>query len=248
VSPYIVGYMLKCSMCLNENLCPTDNLSPLPKSVQASVLGIDDAAFTTCGAIIRNAVATQAIKGAITAFRAALASELDWRATGCAEAKLLLFVDVLFLKMCADKSSCRLGDSLNDLHLLQQSVESILDRQKQKTAEQVATEKLAQVASSCHVFLSSLFGYQSVTSSTSESTAAVAESSDPLYSSPLPPSRRFALLPVQADRSLSDLEFRGKYAREKKEATSSKQDTSSGNAISSGFGFLSGMLKGTGRK
>jgi hypothetical protein len=245
VSPYLVGYMLKCSMCLNANLCPTDNLSPLPKSVQASVFGVDDAAFATCGAIIRNAFATQAVTGAIEAFQAAFASDLDWRATACTEAKLLLFVDVLFLKMCAEKSSCRLG--LNGLQLLQQSFESIMDQHERQTAEQVAIEKQAQVASSCHVFLSSLFGYDSI-SSTSESTAVVSESSDPLYTSPLPPSRRFALLPVQADRSLSDLEIRGKYAREKKEASSSQQDTNSGNAISSGFGFLSGMLKGTGRK
>jgi hypothetical protein len=50
------------------------------------------------------------------------------------------------------------------------------------------------------------------------------------------------LLPVQTDRSLSDLQLRGKYIKEKVE-TESRQEAQGGSVMSSGLGFFSSMLK-----
>ena len=71
-------------------------------------------------------------------------------------------------------------------------------------------------------------------------------SSQSFMLNPLPSSRRFVLLPIQAEKSLTELQLRGKYGKKSQEdKTSSKDGTSSGNALGSGFGFLSSMLTKT---
>ena len=65
---------------------------------------------------------------------------------------------------------------------------------------------------------------------------------NPLLDPPLQSSCRFPLLPVQADRTLSDVQLRGKYNDNKVE-TDHRQDTGSGGVMSSGLGFFSSILK-----
>lgn len=111
------------------------------------------------------------------------------------------------------------------------------------------SERHSQVFKSCDLFLSSLFGEDTddkFSSSTSATTnggiSSALSSSQSFMLNPLPSSRRFILLPIQAEKSLTELQLRGKYGKKQEDKTSSKDGTSSGNAMGSGFGFLSSML------
>ena len=72
-------------------------------------------------------------------------------------------------------------------------------------------------------------------------SATSASASAQLALSPLPSTRRFGLLPIQSDRSLAELQRRGKFG--KKDEDQNRQDSSSGGVMSSGLGFFSSMLK-----
>mmetsp|Transcript_7841 Transcript_7841/g.10985 ORF Transcript_7841/g.10985 Transcript_7841/m.10985 type:complete len:85 (-) Transcript_7841:186-440(-) len=64
-----------------------------------------------------------------------------------------------------------------------------------------------------------------------------------LILNPLPSSRRFVLLPIQAERSLNELQLRGKYRKDRSEKAGNKEEAPvSGGAVSAGFGFFSNML------
>jgi hypothetical protein len=58
---------------------------------------------------------------------------------------------------------------------------------------------------------------------------------------PLPSSRRFILLPIQAEKSLTELQLRGKFGKKTQEEKASGKDSTSG-ALGTGFGFFSSML------
>ncbi|KAL3792685.1 hypothetical protein HJC23_009413 [Cyclotella cryptica] len=112
-------------------------------------------------------------------------------------------------------------------------------------------ERHARVFTSCDLFLSSLFGEDdSNDSSTSQSeltngfgrTSLLLASSDSSFLlNPLASSRRFVLLPIQAEK-LTELQLRGKYGKKPQEEKTSSVAATSGNALGSGFGFLSSML------
>jgi len=116
-------------------------------------------------------------------------------------------------------------------------------------------ERHMEVYTSCDLFLSSLFGEDSSVSSPSAATSlygmGIPSSSATLSNSaaaslilnPLPSSRRFVLLPIQAERSLNELQLRGKYRKDRSEKAGNKEEAPvSGGAVSAGFGFFSNML------
>jgi hypothetical protein len=70
----------------------------------------------------------------------------------------------------------------------------------------------------------------------------VRSGADSLLHAPLPSSCRFSLLPIQADRTLSDVQLRGKY-NEGKEENERRRDTTAAGVMSSGLGFFSSILK-----
>ena len=112
------------------------------------------------------------------------------------------------------------------------------------------SESLMRVFASCDLFLTPLFGGYVPTGDTSllsSSTTASSSSSVSFTLNPLASSRRFILLPIQADKSQSELQLRtskyGKKIKEEKASNSGKDSYStSGNALGTGLGFLSSML------
>jgi len=103
-------------------------------------------------------------------------------------------------------------------------------------------ERHSQVFTSCDLFLSSLFGEdidEKFSSSDATTSSSALLSSQSFMLNPLPSSRRFILLPIQAEKSLTELQLRGKYGKKNKEDKANK-DAASSNAL--GFGFLSSML------
>lgn len=112
------------------------------------------------------------------------------------------------------------------------------------------SERHSQVFKSCDLFLSSLFGEDDSDTFSSSATAnggmsSFLSSSQSFILNPLPSSRRFILLPIQAEKSLTELQLRGKYGKKAQEEKASSRDASSGNALGAGFGFLSSMLTKT---
>jgi len=110
-------------------------------------------------------------------------------------------------------------------------------------------EKHLQSLRSCDLFLSALFGEGEVASLNMSALAGPSSSSSlggdapPPLVNPLPSSRRFNLLPVQAERSLDELRLRSKYGKEKEDAAEAESAAANASAVTSGFGFFSSMLK-----
>ena len=105
-------------------------------------------------------------------------------------------------------------------------------------------DRHSQVFVASDLFLSSLFGEDNGASSAALTNGAVGgalSSTQEFILNPLPSSRRFILLPIQAEKSLAELQLRGKYGKKTQEEKGGK-DVASGNAIGAGLGFLSSML------
>jgi len=114
------------------------------------------------------------------------------------------------------------------------------------------SEMHSQVFASCDLFLSSLLGEKDENDVTSVTANGVGVGSPSVFSSsqsfilnPLPSSRRFVLLPIQAEKSLTELQRSGKYGKKQESNRASSKDATSGNALGTGFGFLSSMLTKT---
>jgi len=120
----------------------------------------------------------------------------------------------------------------------------------------IVLERNRAAFDSCDLFFSSIFGkdYSVMTSDpstyeggiTSYAFASMTSESPPLMLVPLSSSRRFTLLPIQAERSVTELQLLGNIGKDKidKAATERVNSTSAASyAVSSGLGFLSSMLK-----
>jgi hypothetical protein len=121
--------------------------------------------------------------------------------------------------------------------------------------DKVVADRHQHIMEVCDMFVSSLLGESSASTTggalvaehdwsaaaAAAATASMAGVPQLLLHNPLPSSRRFALLPVQADRSLADVIARGKFG--KKEEESDQRTESVGGVMSSGLGFFSSMLK-----
>lgn len=109
----------------------------------------------------------------------------------------------------------------------------------------VIEDRHRHVLEVCDLFLSALFGEDSGARSRADAdvTLEISSGSDstPLFHPPLPSSRRFALLPIQTERSISELQRRGKLGKDK-DVGSDREDAGAG-VIGSGLGFFSSMLK-----
>jgi hypothetical protein len=108
--------------------------------------------------------------------------------------------------------------------------------------------KHGHVLNSVDLFISILAIDESI-STISTGSEGESSTSINLYLQPLSSSRRFNLLPVQADRSLTELQVLGKLERDQKSKSISRRlesipGSAAANAVSSGLGFLSSMLQG----
>jgi hypothetical protein len=260
VSPYVVGLLLNVTMLLNRNLCPSDSVSPIPTSDFATSLGIDvqnDSSVFTLMDKMRWALLLESSYSLASLFDRVITSELGLDLEkSCVVGLTQLYVDVSFVKHgFVEKNRCgfgpmsegRVDNMVKCLDSVLQYIVQLLNVSRNSkymgTLLNLASDKHRRALESSDLFFSSLFGDEKNTGvSAAMEIMGRAEGTDPFLHLPLASSRRFALLPVQADRTLSDIQIRGKYAKEKEEEMERRQ-TASGNVISGGFGFLSSMLK-----
>jgi hypothetical protein len=261
VSPHVVGSLLDVGSSLNGNTCPSDCLSPVPTAEYAATLGItteNGKPVPTLMSTMRWALLSESFDVITSLLEEAVTSEsgADLERSG-ALALIQLHVDVSFVRTCfLEKNRCGFGpkistsrsdSSTNRLETVMRYTDQLLrkvcSRDALASLPVLTAEKHQRVLETSDLFFSSLFGDDTNTSvSPAGELIGSADGTDPLFHLPLASSRRFALLPVQADRSLNDIQLRGKYAKEKEEAMD-RHETTSGNVISGGFGFLSNMLK-----
>jgi hypothetical protein len=113
----------------------------------------------------------------------------------------------------------------------------------------VFDSRYAAVYGSCSMFLSSLLGDDDASSlSNKENIGGRTEQhgNRSLLINPLPSSRRFTLLPIQAEQSVKELQLirnLEKERAEKSEAEKRSGASAAANAVSSGIGYFSSFLK-----
>ena len=249
VSPHIAGFFMSSSLRLNASLCPADTLCPVPSEEYAVSLGVtksDAGTIETMEDLLRRAVFVESYAQATALLEEAITSDVGSELEkGSLPARVQLYTDATLLKFLfidnKQRDIVRPRESDQRLKAVVKYISQLLqadcDTSALSSIKSVAKEKHVRFLSTGNMFLVTLFG---------ETDAASSSGTDGQAASihlPLSSSRRFALFPVQADRSLKDIQIRGKYAKEKQEADQTP-DTSSGNVISGGLGFLSGMLKG----
>ncbi len=113
-------------------------------------------------------------------------------------------------------------------------------------------ERIKSVFASCGMFLNTLFGEDNATSKSStiaqplDTFSTATDNQIPLLMNPLASSRRFMLLPIQAEQSVKELQLIQNLEKErsnKAEAEKASSTSTAASAVSSSFGFFSSMLK-----
>jgi len=262
VSPFVVGHILDVSSTLNRMICPSDTLSPVPSPEYAVSMGIEKAdTIPSLADNVRWALLCQSLVGVASMLHDELSS---LQSTGLSleksgpSALVQHYNDTSFLYRCFTERNINgfgpeeAGHDEN-VHSSLSSIEQLMKRSGSLLRSSVGGSSYQKISSIVpeghkHVFavselaFASLFGEVSGPTSSDLDISGSAAAA-PLYRPPLASSRRFALLPVQADRSLQDIQLRAKYAKEKQTASTTRNENVGAKVVTSGLGFLSSMLK-----
>jgi hypothetical protein len=266
VSPYVIGYMESISSILSRSVCPSDSLKPVPSAEYAATLGItadsqadipslmDTIRWAILGKAVQSAasVVDDEISGALVTSEDSERSSLK---NSGPSALIQLDVDLGFLMLCFFQRNLHgfgAGDDSAESARMSLSKSTASTTQLLRTAysgdvaslRPAVDDKHRHALEVCDLFLSALFGEDvAARSGDVDVTLDISSTgnSTPLFHPPLPSSRRFALLPIQTDRSISELQRRGKLGKDK-EAGSDREEAGAG-VIGSGLGFFSSMLK-----
>lgn len=186
----------------------------------------------------------------------------------CPSALTQLKTDISFIKLCfygeyaeglvelSQKFDAKSADLLSSAkEALSKSLADIERGMRKHCNEDTSSELEIKIEEKHHyalvdsdMFLSALFKGNSDSSTSKYMLEAGTKSLShragavPLLHNPLASSRRFALLPIQSSRSISEAQLRGKLNKERQE-NDSRQEASSAVKFSSGLGFFSSMLK-----
>jgi hypothetical protein len=261
VSPHVLSLLLDASSVFNRATCPADFLPPVPSVAYANSLGIHCDSLegvATLSDRLRSALFRQALDGLTAGLvkhvNASDASSLN--KIGLA-ALAQLCLDLMFVTRLdnardrvasgSSSSSKEVKGTMSKLNVVQERVQESFHARGGHSSDRAVdllSEKLMRTTEVCGLYLASIGG-ESLRSSTSSSIEfdTGSGSSTPLFRAPLRSSTRFVLLPVQADRTLTDVQLRSKYSKSKDASSSSRPEASSGGVMSSGLGFLSSMLK-----
>ena len=255
VSPHITSFLTNISFALNRSICPSDSLLPVPHTDYAIAMGVDGAEIPRMIDMIRGALLTQGlttimivlgehVKPALDGTTAPLIRESG--PSGIAQLKN----DLTFLQSCF----CGRGQPADEpMEALKQDLKNIIRKVdtlfrrvcNAQTVKEIEG-KQEYAVEACGLFISSLFG-KDVSASASVPLMGFSEiapqtsGKTPLFHPPLASTCRFPLLPIQADRTLSGVQARGKY--KEKEEMNSRSETVGSGAVRAGFGFFSSMLK-----
>ena len=270
LSPHFLSYLLAVAAVLNRSICPADSLPPVSSLEYAKALGIcvSEQGEETMNMIMM--IRGSLLGEAVLSMSQSLEEELSEVSGDTAKSEVLtqfspssliqLLMDIRFVNRCffeRNRNGFLLtSDHVNDSRVIIEDLTEMLSNVASSVVEDVLlidsaiSERHSQVFASFGLFLSSLFGEDddddekraSFSDSISNGNGGESLLSSILVTNPLASSRRFTLLPIQDQKSLTDLQLRGRYGKKTREEKESNEDVSSGNALGTGFGFLSSML------
>lgn len=253
VSPYFAGFFLECAFVVSRNTCPSDSIYPVPGKDYLANLGIDvmKTATATLTETMRRNIFHVAFRTVLSFLDESLHADSGLNAT-CRSAVLQLYSDVKFFLRCLEEldgsglnitKDVDFGDKLNRVKA---TIDNILKTHvagKELVPLNDAIDvKHQYVLESSDLFFSSMFTVERKTSFSPSGELVGNVTGNSMFYLPISSTRRFVLLPVQADHSLNDIQLRGMYNKEK-DQTADKTESASANVMSSGFGFFSSMLK-----
>ena len=260
ISPHIVAFYLNVSTILIQSTCPTDSLPPNYSVDYATAIGIEKSPSSlTVTSLLRRSL----LHVAFSSVCELLYSEIIPHISGSSStvslneaspfAILQLQYDVDFIRYCFesnrfnyDSSSDVISSNKHRLDMVREALDHLHSVDARNKPVENWVEKHCHVLNSVDLFMSLITVRDSV-SSTNTGFGDESLPSANIYLQPLSSSRRFNLLPVQADRSLSELQVLGKLERDQKSKSISRTLESipaAANAVSSSLGFLSSMLQG----
>jgi len=267
VSPHFLSYLLAVAAVLNRSICPADSLPPVPSVDYAKALGIcfsEEEETVNMMVTIRGSLLGEALLSLSQSLKEEIcdscgdADESEILKKCSPSSLIQLLMDVRFVNRCFFErnqngflsTSDFIDDSRGFMTLLSQRLSDSVKAAVEDglSIDRAISERHSQVFVSCGLFLSSIFGeddhdehtlIDSVSNGVGGTSLLLSSS---LVTNPLSSSRRFTLLPIQAEKSLTELQLRGRYGKKVREEKENNKDVSSGNALGSGFGFLSSML------
>ncbi|GAX19901.1 hypothetical protein FisN_1Lh632 [Fistulifera solaris] len=252
ISPHLAGLFIAASTLLNCNTCPADSFEPAPTVEYATKLGLRTTSVSSIPTLLqtlRSAILNESMNVFIHSIRMGFEYiEKEGKALDdfCPSSIVQLRVDVGFVSLCYNGARKELPAD-QKLEHLRQAIEVVIGKVCRPDFVRALASRIeeehSRVLDSSDIFFASLFGQTDArVSSIGEIVTAPSTRSDPLIYMPLESSCRYALLPVPADRTLNEIQLRGKYVKDR-EQTEKTQDANKTNVVSSGFGFLSSMLK-----
>jgi hypothetical protein len=260
VSPHIIRFLTNISFALNRSICPSDSLLPVPYREYAVAIGVDGSEIPRMIDVVRGALLRQGLEAVIKILGEHLIPAIEGTnaplmkesgPSGVAQLKN----DLSFLQACfCDREQQGMDESMETskrkLQNIIRRVDNLFRRVCSIDAVREIERKQEYTVEACDLFISSLFGKDKSRSDdvpiigfgdTSSDIAPQKGDKTPLFHPPLASSCRFPLLPIQADRTLSGVQARGKY--KEKEESNSRSETVGSGAVRAGFGFFSSMLK-----
>jgi Vps51/Vps67 len=257
VSPHVVNFLLEISHTFNRSVCPSDSLIPVPSEEYALGMGIQGTDLSRMADLIRCALLSRGTEVAVNILQTHLQPALTGSGShtmkssgpsGIAQLKndLSFFETCFFVRNRYGFGGRSNEESLkSDLHKIIKTTDILVRRACDMNTLREIESKQEHVIEVCDLFLSSLLGEDTSSSvkmgDLNDSSAMSRSSATPLYHAPITSSCRFPLLPIQADRTLSGVQARGKY--KEKEENDSRSETVGGSAVRAGLGFFSSMLK-----
>jgi hypothetical protein len=258
VSPHVTAFLQEISFTLNRSVCPSDSLLPVPSVDYAVSMGVDGGQIPRIIDLIRWALLAQGLEAVVGVMKEHVGPALqsgaslaikDSGPSGIAQLKN----DLSFIHTCFFTRNQRgFGKGAEEelakaeLQTLTKTLDILVRRVCDTSTLRDIEERHKYALEVCELFLSSLFGEETSTSVHVGDLGGGMGSlpytgATPLYHQPLQSSCRFPLLPIQADRTLSGVQARGKY-KEREEADQ-RSETIGGGAVRAGLGFFSNMLK-----
>ncbi|GKY92410.1 hypothetical protein MPSEU_000211600 [Mayamaea pseudoterrestris] len=254
VSHHLVGFVLDLASILNRTVCPSDSISPVPSTEYAVSLGVtvENNRIPRVMDTVRFALIHQGVFFVSLVLNQSLISSATAKPTfmniGTLASKQLN-IDLEFLKACfVERMHWERGMETQSKEL-STAIDKILThcRQIAEISSEQVGELVQGVLTGLDAWLASLLG-ESMAPSLSAIAATdfgfSSSSSSPIFPMPLVSSVRFNVLPVQADRSLNEIQLREKYVKEKE---APRSESLGGSVMSSGLGFMSsglGFFKG----
>ena len=232
VSPFVLAYIVRSSLTLSGATCPPDYMDPLPNSDYGVAMGVlaspsdrVDTFYDVLKSIFVEALVGSMVKIMEDSLRSADVAAFP------SNAKLQLSRDVSFLRSVASSGSLGAQKTVDDLSRWMQAV----------VGERTSSEGLATLSSS-ESFVSTLFTSQGGAAYPSTEPDVMDGRDSSRLLAPLASTSRFNLLPVQSDRSVSELQLRRQSIEEDDTKTTATGNAGAG-VINSGLGFFSSMLK-----